>query len=386
MSNNPKVTVIIPVYNPGVFIHECLRSVLSQGLKEIEVICINDGSTDSSAIILEEYAKNDSRLIVINQENMGQSAARNKGLLHATGDYVFFLDSDDYIAPNSLQLCFQTAQRNNVNVVYFNGKLFFPNGDNFPFWEHWVVKDFSTGYYQIEENDRVAFFTNVCTTLYKRSFLIENNLFFIEKLLYEDLEYNYRVLCHLQDYYWLDNNIYFYRRAVSESTTSRNDESSFDLFKAYEISRKHLVDSSRFEFFEYVVSLNVIRHAYGKFARDIFLSKDDNLKIKYYYALKELCNSFSFFYFESIVNELSPQTIRQLKIIREADFNGYEISEARRNRFRAKVIKWSLSLGIKQDLHAILDHSRIILECIKRVNKALFNISKKIVSKAITSG
>ena len=90
-----KVSVIIPIYNVEDYIEECLVSVLNQTLKEIEIICVDDGTKDSSMEIVERYAKEDDRIVIIHRENGGLSAARNTGLEAATGEYVYFLDSDD---------------------------------------------------------------------------------------------------------------------------------------------------------------------------------------------------------------------------------------------------------------------------------------------------
>lgn len=93
-----KVSVIIPVYNSAKYLKACLESVVNQSLKEIEIICINDGSTDSSDEILLEYAKNDDRIVYIKQANQGLSITRNNGIKVATGEYIGFLDSDDTIS------------------------------------------------------------------------------------------------------------------------------------------------------------------------------------------------------------------------------------------------------------------------------------------------
>ena len=99
MLNKPTVSVIIPVYNVEQYLSKCLDSVINQTFKNIEIICINDGSTDNSLKILNEYAMADKRIIVINQENSGVYAARNKGLQIANGKYISFVDSDDWIEP-----------------------------------------------------------------------------------------------------------------------------------------------------------------------------------------------------------------------------------------------------------------------------------------------
>ena len=98
------VSVIIPVYNLEKYLKQCLESVVSQTLKDIEILCVNDGSTDSSLEILEEYASRDTRIRIINQENHGAGNARNTGLNIAAGEYLYFLDGDDYIENKTLEL------------------------------------------------------------------------------------------------------------------------------------------------------------------------------------------------------------------------------------------------------------------------------------------
>ena len=92
-----KISIIVPVYNVEKYLPECLESLIHQTLKDIEIICINDGSTDNSLSILKDYAKKDSRIRIINKENWGISAARNSGINTAMGDFLSFIDSDDWI-------------------------------------------------------------------------------------------------------------------------------------------------------------------------------------------------------------------------------------------------------------------------------------------------
>lgn len=107
-----KVSVIIPIFNGAKFLQECLNSALNQSLSDIEVICINDGSTDNTLQILEEYAKLDRRIKIINQSNLGVSIARNKGIETAESEYVCFLDADDlYPEQSTLELLYETAKK-----------------------------------------------------------------------------------------------------------------------------------------------------------------------------------------------------------------------------------------------------------------------------------
>ena len=97
-----KVSVVIPIYNVEEYIEECLCSVLNQTLKDIEIVCVNDGTKDNSMSIVEKYKGQDDRIVIVNKENGGLSSARNAGIEQAEGEYIYFLDSDDFIAENTL--------------------------------------------------------------------------------------------------------------------------------------------------------------------------------------------------------------------------------------------------------------------------------------------
>ncbi|MGL5965216.1 MAG: glycosyltransferase [Fusobacteriaceae bacterium] len=120
----PKVSVVIPVYNVELYLREALNSVINQTLKEIEIIVVNDGSTDSSLEIIKEYEKKDNRIVVINQENKGLSCARNSGLRIASGEYIYFMDSDDYISLDTLEICYTNSLENNLDFIFFDAKSF----------------------------------------------------------------------------------------------------------------------------------------------------------------------------------------------------------------------------------------------------------------------
>ena len=117
---NPVVSVIIPVYNVQDYIEQCLASVLNQTYRELEVIMINDGSTDNSGILAKKIADSDVRCILITQKNGGLSNARNNGLARATGKYVYFLDSDDWIENNTFEILVNSAEVSNCDLVVHN--------------------------------------------------------------------------------------------------------------------------------------------------------------------------------------------------------------------------------------------------------------------------
>lgn len=121
----PKVSVVIPVYNTSRYLKECLDSILSQTLSDIEVICIDDGSTDDSGSMLDAYAQADSRVRVIHQHNQGIAASRNTGMQHVRGSYVYFMDSDDILATNAFEELLTFAEERNTDIVFFGAESFF---------------------------------------------------------------------------------------------------------------------------------------------------------------------------------------------------------------------------------------------------------------------
>ena len=115
----PAISIIIPVYNVEKYLRRCLDSVLNQTFQDWQAICVNDGSPDNSAEILAEYAARDSRFVVVTKENGGLSDARNAGLPHASGEYIMYLDSDDFIHPQTMEIAYSLARRDNSDIVSF---------------------------------------------------------------------------------------------------------------------------------------------------------------------------------------------------------------------------------------------------------------------------
>ncbi|MFA7140593.1 MAG: glycosyltransferase, partial [Proteiniphilum sp.] len=123
----PKVSVIIPVYNTDAYVEEAVRSIMNQTLRDIEIILIDDGSTDNSLSVIEKLAREDSRIQYISQTNQGQSVARNAGLEKASGEYIYFMDSDDILDADAFQLCYDKCRREQLDFVLFHAVIFNPN-------------------------------------------------------------------------------------------------------------------------------------------------------------------------------------------------------------------------------------------------------------------
>lgn len=115
--NYPKISIIVPVYNTEKYLSKCLNSLIKQTLKEVEILCVNDGSKDNSAKILEDFAQKDCRIKIFSQKNSGQSVARNLAIEHATGEYLGFVDSDDWIDLDYFEKLYNAAKENDCDIA-----------------------------------------------------------------------------------------------------------------------------------------------------------------------------------------------------------------------------------------------------------------------------
>ena len=131
-----KVSIILPVYNVESYLDETMQCLTSQSLSDIDIIAVNDGSTDNSEAILQKYQRLDCRISYYNQPNHGQSAARNHALKYATGEYIYFMDSDDKADPDLLQLCYDYAQQTQADFIFFDGEKLMEDGANSVAWNY----------------------------------------------------------------------------------------------------------------------------------------------------------------------------------------------------------------------------------------------------------
>lgn len=191
------VSIVIPVYNVEKYLEQCLDSVLKQNMLNIEVICVNDGSTDNSGDILERYKKNDSRIKVISQENEGLSSARNTGINHATYEYILFLDSDDMLCENALLTIIESLSQTKVDVLFYDAMCIYEtkeleltrNKDAY-YMRKKVYKGpvkLRTMFCDMVENDDFVIAAwNFCI---KREWLENNELYFEKGRIYEDFPF-----------------------------------------------------------------------------------------------------------------------------------------------------------------------------------------------------
>lgn len=216
-----KVSVIVPVFNAEQYLLQCLESISKQTLKEIEIISIDDGSTDCSKNILERYAEIEERMQIISQENHGVSFARNRGLEKASGEFVAFVDADDYIELDMLERLYKSAKKFDSDIVVFSGDVV----PGFSAETEWILRylDVSAGYYKYFESDVLFKETGtipfMCNKFYNRRFLEKFQLRFDENLvLGEDQAFQFSAFPCAKNILFLPDKFYHYRALHEKST------------------------------------------------------------------------------------------------------------------------------------------------------------------------
>lgn len=219
-SYEPKISVIIPVYNAEKYVKIAIQSILKQNFFDFEIICIDDGSIDNSLNICKREASYDDRIIVLEQKNQGVSSARNKGIKIAKGKYIIFLDSDDYYAENSLNIMYKDIEEANVDAVIYN---------HFYDYDGKIITRTSrlkTGVYKFNDISEFILddgtmtgilFGSACGVIYRAKILKDNKIYFNEKLSFnEDGVFNIEFLRQAEKFiYCGEKHFYAYRQHKS---------------------------------------------------------------------------------------------------------------------------------------------------------------------------
>lgn len=225
-----KFSVIIPVYNVETYLRECLDSVLNQSYEDWEAVCVNDGSTDHSANILDEYASNDHRFKTINQPNGGLSAARNTGMKAAKGEYILFLDSDDWLELNALGAISESLA--DEDMVCFSGRRFIESEGQYHDADQLLERTYASGMDYYNENALLRRdFAFVCVVLraYKKDYLLAHELWFKEGIFHEDNLFTPFACYYAKRVKVINECLYDYRVRVNSITTTGNTKRLRDL-------------------------------------------------------------------------------------------------------------------------------------------------------------
>lgn len=246
-----KISVLIPVYNAKDFLHDSIPSLLNQTFEDFELICVNDGSKDNSLEILNEFAAKDSRVKVFNKENGGCGSARNFALENASGDYVYFFDPDDELESNALELAYESATKNNSDMVIFKANSFDKNG--------YSNKDIFFNYRAIKKEDYGNVSKEIImpyalkggyapwSKLYKKKFLDSYDDFkFDLGIAFDDVPFHVKSILRAERVSYINKVLYHYRvdNVNSVNSTASN---GFDIFKIMDIVETILKEENHFE-------------------------------------------------------------------------------------------------------------------------------------------
>ena len=225
--DSEKISIIVPIYNAEKKLHRCIESILNQSYKNLEIILVNDGSSDNSINICEKYKIKDNRIIIIDKENAGVSVARNSGLNIATGKYIQFVDSDDYINPDMCEKLIKTINKNNADVVVCgynkitNGKI------ESKFIKETTVFEMYNFKNTFNEIFKGALFNVPWNKLYKREKI--NNYFKEDLSIGEDLLFNLNYFSNCNKIEIIEKCLYCYDVSQQESLTSKYNENLLEI-------------------------------------------------------------------------------------------------------------------------------------------------------------
>ena len=249
--STPLISVIIPVYNMEKYLRECLDSVINQTLKDIEIICVDDGSTDNSLEILKEYAKKDKRLKVFTQKNKGAGAARNLGLTHATGEYLAFLDGDDYYSfdfankmytkakEKDLDILICSAQNYNIKTNTYQTMPWSLNVKMLPENDIFSVNDIKKYIFNFSQNWN-------WNKIFKKSFIDKNNIKFQELYRTNDLLFTNKALVLAKKISTIQEDLVTYRIGMESNSQATNHLHPEDFLKAFHQLKLFLDEEKQF--------------------------------------------------------------------------------------------------------------------------------------------
>ena len=260
------ISVIIPIYNAEKYLHRCVKSVLSQTYPDIECILVNDGSSDNSLRLCQSYAKKDSRVIVVDKKNEGVDKARFEGLNHSKGDFVTFVDSDDWLEPYALAELIKPMMEHETDVVVGMSRNIYNVGHFFIRDRRSITSKHSNKLILHEElmgQYYLSFFgitilpVSMWATMYRRSTINEANLQPCGLSFGEDLVFNMKLMPYVRRYYMIDKIVYNYRRERWGTSSKymdkwlQNARFLFDM-KMFQIGKLHYDKAIKWQLIEYV--------------------------------------------------------------------------------------------------------------------------------------
>lgn len=272
-----KISVVMPVYNVEKYLANTLNSLLNQTLKEFEIICINDGSKDSSLEILREYEKKDSRIKIIDKINEGPSVARNLGIKEAKGEFISFIDSDDWVSENFFEALYFAAKKYNSDIACCG---FIRHSKKQTKKLVYKKEEFVKSADEKLALTRVPELSYIWNKIYKREKLLQNNLYFPIGRIFEDICWSIKAVYYLDGVVTVPDCNYFYRKNPTSIVSTKSNKNAKDC------------SLSEQEMFEFAKEKNLNLPKGYKFARRDkikFLGVPMMKRFYYYPDIEELC-------------------------------------------------------------------------------------------------
>ena len=283
MKDTPKISVIVPIYNTAKYLEQCLKSLCLQTYKNLEIICVNDGSTDNSLEILKKYSDMDKRIVIINQENQGQSAARNAGQNAATGEWVTFVDSDDWLNIEAYEEFYKAYQKDNSFEIFMFNAASYPDGateENIvlkPFYsiENWGGKNNTIVNYDDCQNPLEGNLA-VYNKIFRKDFVQKYDLKFPVGKNFEDKIYWMRAVLNAKSIYIIDRILYYYRLQAS-SVTHNAGRKNLNIFPTLAQIRDEMIKTKHWEESKYAM----LQYKFRQYAW-FFLSMPSDIRNEFY--------------------------------------------------------------------------------------------------------
>ena len=327
------ISVVIPIYNTEKYLSKCLESIINQTYQNLEIICVDDGSTDSSPKILEEYSKKDSRIKILSQPNSGQGVARNRGIDEASGDYIFFCDADDSLEPSAFEILVSKIEKTGADFVFFEANIYDSNSGK--------VSDnsyFGAGMYVDLFKEKDVFnYSDVPDLIFRAfapwnkffslSFIRENNIKFCENLRFEDVAFHIKSFLLAHKIAYCDVCLYNYSCFLQSGCTEafKNRKEALDIIGVVDIVETILENSAVEE---------TLYRLFIRWKIDIFIYYYNNISDK---ALKKQFREKASLSFEKIKKKYSDEQLSKFipefslksiyRILKSKWFSSYRVCD-----------------------------------------------------------
>lgn len=320
----PKISVIIPVYNVEKYLDICLDTVLAQTFKDFEAVCINDGSSDNSLNILEHYQKFDKRIKIIQTENKGLSHARNKGIKEAKGEYITFVDSDDYISEICLESMNKNLDEQKADFLYSN----IIQTDNitrkFYIWDFsdktfFKEKEICTNEEKMPDNIYFSLHTTAYAKMYRYDFI--KDFRFEEGMIFEDIPYFANCFLSAKKISFCFEAYYYYRLKREGSILNNSKNIIKDLLKAQNLRKEIFINYNKFGKYKEKLFINDIKNILYR-----FLTLDENKRKEALSDIKSNYKNFNFNELENIKDNKLYILMKNIEYLKENEFYNFSKS------------------------------------------------------------